>query len=393
VKISLSNRHTGLHLFVMKILVDLRTFPNIFIEDAVSFGVECLYFIENENKEVELLFLCDQHIDRSVIDDPKKIIEKKSIRGKIGLKIWYDWMVPQIAKKHKADLFLSFQTSSASLKIPQCLWLSGDWENDPSKKNKKRSSYYLSTMNRSIQKADQVIVFSEYYKQHLSQRYQIDSAKINVIYAYAEPVYTPLMWTEKENTKIRYSGGKEYFIVTGIEKTEHIITALKAFSLFKKRQQSNMQLIVLGKNITADVGLDEKLETYKYRNDVHVLDVSSQLNMTTIIASAYALIHECHENEPPSPVLNAFASCVPVIASQTHSLQESVADAVLYSDTLNYELLASAMIDIYKDETLRSQLIEKGKIISAKFSQNQSCTQLMQTIAKAANNRKRNNYS
>src|SRR5580698_2949662 len=99
----------------MKILVDLRAFlKSVFIEDAAGFVMECLYHIKKENKDVELIFLYDQHIDSSVIADQEKIVFKKSLRGKIGLKIWYNWVVPRIAKKNKADLFFSFSSLSSS---------------------------------------------------------------------------------------------------------------------------------------------------------------------------------------------------------------------------------------------------------------------------------------
>jgi glycosyltransferase involved in cell wall biosynthesis len=51
---------------------------------------------------------------------------------------------------------------------------------------------------------------------------------------------------------------------------------------------------------------------------------------------------------------------VPVLTSQNTSMQEVAGEAGLYFDANNYVDIAEKMMLIYKDESLRNRLIEKG---------------------------------
>ena len=54
-------------------------------------------------------------------------------------------------------------------------------------------------------------------------------------------------WEEKELIKEKYADGKAYFLFSGdINQRSNLINLLKAFSFFKKRQKSNMLLLIAG---------------------------------------------------------------------------------------------------------------------------------------------------
>ncbi len=138
---------------------------------------------------------------------------------------------------------------------------------------------------------------------------------------------------------------------------------LKAFSLFKKRQQSNMQLLIIGgleksfKNITA------KISTYKYRNEVKLLDVLSKKEIIELQAAAYCLL--LFSNKPIDlPHLQAMQAGVPAILLQNNH-DENIADIALHADVSNAESIAEQMKIIYKDENLRGRIVIAGKAIAA----------------------------
>ncbi|MES1221236.1 MAG: glycosyltransferase, partial [Bacteroidota bacterium] len=234
---------------------------------------------------------------------------------------------------------------------------------------------------------------SDISKQNLVQQHNREKEKIFVVKPAADEKYKPLLWTEKENTKIEFTGGKEYFSVTGINETKKIITVLKAFSIFKKKQQSNMHLVIIAENITGNSELFEKLENFKYRTDVHLHNSYPGEETVNIISSAYALVCSGNENALPVMVLNAFNAGIPVVVSKQDSPAELTSDAVLYTDITDQELLAADLNKLYKDEMLRSRLIEKGKNMSQKFNRQQSIEQVWNGILHATNNPQQNNYS
>jgi glycosyltransferase involved in cell wall biosynthesis len=155
---------------------------------------------------------------------------------------------------------------------------------------------------------------------------------------------------------------------------------LKAFSLFKKWQKSNMKLLVAGRLAWKFEDLVEKLETYKYRDDVQLLGAVTDEQLAKITASAYALVYPSLFEGFGLPVLEAMQSGVPVIASDASSIPEVGGDAALYASPNDPDAFAKQMLLLYKDETARNKQIEKGIERAAAFSWDKTANQVWQNI-------------
>jgi glycosyltransferase involved in cell wall biosynthesis len=129
-----------------------------------------------------------------------------------------------------------------------------------------------------------------------------------------------------------------------------------------------MRLIVIGRLAWQYADLIEKLKTYKYREDVVMLNYVSDEQLAKITASAYALVYPSFFEGFGLPILEAMQSATPVICSNTSSMPETAADAALLADPNSPEDIAKQMLAIYKDETLRDELVQKGKLRAADFS-------------------------
>lgn len=98
-------------------------------------------------------------------------------------------------------------------------------------------------------------------------------------------------WEEREQIKEKYTGGTEYFLYTGpLYPPDLLITLLKAFSHFKKWQRSNMKLTLAGPASKKTAQLKEKLATYKYREDVVILEDPDTLTLKELTDAACAPI-------------------------------------------------------------------------------------------------------
>ena len=76
-------------------------------------------------------------------------------------------------------------------------------------------------------------------------------------------------------------------------------------------------------------------------------------------------------------------SCnVPVITSNVTAMPEISGDAALLVDPFSVESIAEAMQTIWKNETLRNRLIEKGKAQRQKFSWDTTASILWSTVEK-----------
>jgi glycosyltransferase involved in cell wall biosynthesis len=70
-----------------------------------------------------------------------------------------------------------------------------------------------------------------------------------------------------------------------------------------------------------------------------------------------------------------------VITTDTPLLREITGDDALYCDPADSESIASRMMHIYKDESFRNMLIEKGKVTATKYSFDQSAKLFWQGIS------------
>jgi len=99
-----------------------------------------------------------------------------------------------------------------------------------------------------FEKAKTVLTVSKFSKRDILEHYRVDPDKISVVQPAARNHFRPLGWEEKESVKAGYADGREYFLfVGGIHPRKNLLNLLKAFSLFKKWQKSNMKLLVAGR--------------------------------------------------------------------------------------------------------------------------------------------------
>ena len=286
-------------------------------------------------------------------------------------KYWFDRKIPSILKKYKADVFVSHgNMCSMNTNIPQCIIA------HQAEGIKKSEAKFFT-------RAEMIVTGSEFSKKVIIEKCRITAEKIQVVYPAASEIFKPAGMDQKEKTREKYSDGKEYFYYTGtISNEKNFINLLKAFSHFKKRQKSNMKLLLPQKLMN---GLFVKsLSTYRYRNDVQLIDVINEKDRAAVTASAYAVLYFFPEGDFPVSALEALQSGVPLITVAHPSIEELTGDAVLYAEANDPKELGEKMIQLYTDEDLRSQLVEMGKQIALQFSWQRSAELLWECLLRTS---------
>lgn len=251
---------------------------------------------------------------------------------------------------------------------------------------KSHLSFYKKYTPRFLNKAKSLATVSEFSKQDIIAHYKIDPDKIDVVFNAAKEIFKPLNDEERQATKNKYSEGKEYFVYAGaIHPRKNLINLLKAFSVFKKRQQSNLKLLLAGRLAWKYESFTRSLKTYKYRNDVVMTGYIEEEELAKIIGSAYALVYPSFFEGFGVPVLEAMQCDVPVITTANSSMQEIAKDAALYADANDYNDIADKMMLIYKNENLRIELIQKGRHLAPQYSWRRTADLLWESILKAIN--------
>ena len=233
-----------------------------------------------------------------------------------------------------------------------------------------------------VRKAQLLFVTSGLAKKELVEKLKISGNKIAIVYPAPGKEYMLIDTQRRESIKTEYSQSKEYFLCNAnLQKQEDFIDLLKSFSYFKKRQQSSFKLLIIGNKNSL---LEKNIENYKYRNDVVIVRPTSLEEKAAVLAAAYALILPFTTDEDIPLALEALQSGVPVITPRDSSISEIAGDAVLYCEK-EIKDVGEKMMQLYKDELLRSQLIEKGIALVKNFTIEKSANQLWQSIMKAVN--------
>jgi glycosyltransferase involved in cell wall biosynthesis len=245
--------------------------------------------------------------------------------------------------------------------------------------------YYKRYTPLFLKKAKSIATVSHFSKNDIIKTYNTPEEKISVVFNGIKDVFQPLAYEAQAVVKETYTEGKEYFIYVGaIHPRKNLVHLLKAFSFFKKRQKSNMKLVLAGRLAWKNDAFLELLKTYKYRNDVVLLHyVEDETALAQLVASAYAMVYPSLFEGFGVPVVEAMRCGVPVLTSKGSAMEEISQGAALYFDPANMAHIAEQLMLIYKDERLRAQLIEQGTTVAQQYTWQATTAALWDCINRA----------
>lgn len=371
----------------MVIAVNTRFLVNGEREEYASFIHETFSRITSSQPGHTFIFIFDRPPALSYVFPPNvvPVVTRPQARHPAQWYIWYNIKVPAVLKRYKADVFVSPDGScSLTARIPQCLvvydlaFLQG-----APFMARSHFLFYKKFTPRFIKKAAMVVTLSQFTRAAIVKYYKTGDDKIEVIYTGVTEKFISISIEEREAVKTKYAGGNEYFIYSGdIVSDKNLVNLLKAFSAFKKRQKSSMQLVITGTPGWKYEEFLESLRLFRFRDDVKLLANPSPADLIEITAAAYAMVYPSLPRDIGTQALQAMKSGVPVITSPATAISEICGDAALYADPDNFKEIAVQMMLIFKDENLRSTLIEKGKLLAEGYGWNKTAGLFWNVIAK-----------
>jgi glycosyltransferase involved in cell wall biosynthesis len=336
------------------------------------------------------IYFFDANFDEKYITSKNitAVITGPQIKNPLLLQYRLNYKMPSLLKKHKADIFISAGGyCSLRTKLPQCVIVNDlSFLHHPQFFTKRWLSFYKKNTAKFLTKAKVIVTTSDFLKKEISDKYKISADKIDVAYTAASNNFKPSTWQQKDAVKEKYTEGLEYFLYNGPVNTgSNLITLLKAFSFFKKRQKSNMQLLLASTTAATDKALIKSLASYKYRAEVKLLDNLSEESMVQITGAAYTMIYPSLYDGCGKSLLQALQSDIPVITGNNTAMPEICGDAALYINPNDFNDIAEKMMLLFKDEDLRNQLIIKGRQQAAIYNWDTTGDKVWEIILKHTN--------
>jgi glycosyltransferase involved in cell wall biosynthesis len=369
----------------LKIAVNTRFLLKDRLEGIGWFTYETFKRIVLAHPEHEFIFLFDRPYKKEFVFAPnvKPVALFPQARHYYLWYLWFEYSVPYILRKERADLFVSPDGYlSLSSKVPSTLVVHDiAFEHRPEDVSGSALKWYKKYTPQYVKRAGRIATVSEFSKGDIVGKYNVDPSRIDVVYNGANSIYVPVNDYWKNETKKIYSQGKDYFIFVGaIQPRKNLINLFKAFDDFKSTDQRNIKLLIVGRKAWHTNEILEVYQNMKFKDDVIFTGRVSTTELKNLLGSSLALTYVAFFEGFGIPIIEAQACGAPVITSNVTSMPEASGNAALLVDPYSYQDIANAMRRIANDEKLRSGLIELGYLNITRFSWDKTAEKLWQTM-------------
>jgi glycosyltransferase involved in cell wall biosynthesis len=369
----------------MRIAVNTRLLLKGKLEGIGWFTFETLIRMTQNHPEHEFIFIFDRPFDPDYIfaENVTPVVIGPQARHPLLFYIWFDFQIPKVLKKYKADLFLSPDGYlSLRTKVPQLAVIHDiNFVHRPDDLPWLIAKYYNYFFPKFARIAKRIATVSFYSKEDIARSFKISYDKIDVVYDGINQIFEPLL--EKEKTKIRkrYTDGCEYFLFVGaLHPRKNVSGLLKAFEDFKSETDNDIKLVIVGGEMHKTGDIFETFENMRFKNDVVFTGRVTTDDLHDIVGAALALTFVPFFEGFGIPVVEAMSAGVPVICSNTTSMPEVGGNAVVYADPMKIDQITNAMIKLANDKELRKDLIEKGFEQKNKFSWDETAHLLWESV-------------
>ncbi len=374
----------------MNIVVNTRLLLKGKLEGIGWFAFETLKRITQNHPEHTFYFIFDRPFAKEFVfaENVVPIVIGPQARHPLLFYIWFEFSVPKILKKVKADLFISPDGYlSLKSKVPQLAVIHDlNFEHFPKDLPWIIIRYYRYFFPRFALKAKRIATVSEFSKKDIQERYLIPADKIDVVYNGANIMFHPVSDVKKIAVKEKYTSGCDYFIFIGaLHPRKNLKNLFLAFDIFRKNTSLNHKLLIVGARKWWTKEIESVYNQMQFKEDIIFTGRLGEEELNSCLASAAALTYVSYFEGFGIPILEAFRCEVPVITSNVTSMPEVAGNAALLTDPFNPADIADAMNKIATDKDLGMEMIKKANLIQQKFSWDITANLLWNSIEKVIN--------
>ncbi len=215
---------------------------------------------------------------------------------------------------------------------------------------------------RASKWADHIITISAYSKQDIIQYFEIPEEKISVVpLGVNKTFFQTISENTRETVQQKFGLKGEYFIFVGtIQPRKNLSRLIEAYLSLPSELRQKHPLVIIGHYGWGEENLRQKLEKLGEQENIHHLKNVTDSELYALLQSALAMVYPSLYEGFGLPILEGFASRIPVITSSTTSIPEVAGDAAQYVDPLDVNDISTKMQQVAQDLSLRTAMIQEG---------------------------------
>jgi alpha-1,3-rhamnosyl/mannosyltransferase len=225
-------------------------------------------------------------------------------------------------------------------------------------------------LRRAARAATRIIAISEAMVPQIVEHYGVPQERVTVVPNGVGPA-----WFEREEPKVlrelrsRYDLAERYLLFVGtLQPRKNVERILAAYASLPESIRRDYQLVIAGKEGWRAAPLVSELQSLQAAGRVRWLERVPETDLRALYQAASVFVFPSLYEGFGLPVLEAFASGVPVITSNVTSLPEVAGDAALLVDPMRVDAIAEAMRRVVEDPSLRDRLVDLGRTRARLFT-------------------------
>ncbi len=359
------------------------------LEGIGRYTFEILNRMVRNHPDVRFSFFFDRPFDQKFVlsENVKPFVLFPPARHPVLFRWWLNQSVAGKLRSLKPDVFFSpdgFLSTKTS--VPQvAVFHDLAFMHYPQDVKPSEAKYYHKWFPAFAEKATRIIAVSEFTKSDIIRQFQTDEEKITVIHNGCSENFHPVDDGVKKEVRKKYSAGNPFFVCVGaIQPRKNLERIIAAFSLYKKASGSSIKLLLVGRKAWNFGKVIQGYQSSPFRDEIIFTGFVTDEELNAIYSSSLALCYVPYFEGFGFPVLEATKAETAVITSMVTSIPEVAGDAALLVDPMDINEISRGFSAIASDQTLRNQLVEKGKLNTTRFSWNRSAEATWEVLEAAA---------
>ena len=238
----------------------------------------------------------------------------------------------------------------------------------------------------AARRADAIITPSESAKRDIVRFYDLDPARVHVVYEAAAPSFRRVTDSlELERVRRRYHLNDRIILYVGtIEPRKNLPKLIEAFAARRRAGRLNHQLVCVGPYGWLSRGIEDQIARANIAHAINFTGYVPFEDLPALYTLAEFFVYPSMYEGFGLPVIEAMACGAPVITGGTGALAEIGGDAMLPLDRIDTDVLGDALVALADSSDRRSALSAAGLERAAQFSWDRAARESLEIYGETA---------